>query len=156
MSTRPQRRTKVFIYHSVIDLISMEHFWSALMQAGVPIQDIQVWESDQEREPDPSWQRAPALDTARVVILLVSQSFLASEITDEAFSGMLLAAQERGTRLLPILLSPSTVQATRLSHFPAFNSSDRPFSTLDQQEQREVWLRLASEVRRTLRTPYPL
>jgi hypothetical protein len=80
------------------------------------------------------------LDAARVALLLVSVDFLASEfVAKEELPRLLAAAEARGTRILPVILTPCLFQRTMLSRFQAINDPKRPLSGLTQHEQDLVW-----------------
>ncbi len=98
-----------------------------------------------------------ALERARVVILLISPAFLASDVLGQGDLPQLLQdAQPTGARVLPILLGLADVRTTPFGQFPAFNDAANTLVALDASEPENLWHRLGRVVSETLRTPYPL
>lgn len=98
-----------------------------------------------------------ALERARVVMLLLSPAFLASDVLGQGDLPQLVQeAQAAGARVLPILLRLAEVQSTPFGHFPAFNAAAGGPGVSDDREPEDLWRRLGRVVAETLRTPYPL
>ena len=99
-----------------------------LVRAG----DIELWD-DTRIQPGADWKAEidRALVSAQVAVLLVSADFLASDfIHDEELPVLLEAAQQRGTRILPVILSHSLYTDSPLGRFQAVNAPDRPLEQL--------------------------
>src|SRR5262249_34673008 len=100
-----------------------------------------LWD-DTQIKPGDDWNHEieQALASARLALLLVSADFLASEfVTDEQLPRLLSAAESRGTRILPIILTPCLFWRTSLSRFKAINDPARPLRGLSKHEQDLVW-----------------
>jgi hypothetical protein len=64
------------------------------------------------------------VETARVVILLVSAEFLASgSITNNQLPTLLLKAQAEGTTIIPLIIAPCSFKRSKLKDFPPFKSN---------------------------------
>lgn len=96
------------------------------------------------------WRRAvaEALDRATAAILLVSQSYLASPfIRGNELPPLLEAAEKRGCRILPVVISPCTfLENQSISRFQAVNDPERPL-TRRGAHYREVFVKLVREIR---------
>src|SRR5690348_11808017 len=105
----PSTSNKVFISYSHRDkeyLDQLQEHLKPHVRAGT----IPLW-VDTDLKPGDDWEAEikRALASARVAILLVSRSFLASDfIAGEELPKLLDAAKERGARILPVILTPCT------------------------------------------------
>lgn len=92
------------------------------------------------------------LDHARVAVLLVSADFLASEfITTNEVPRLLVAAESRGTLILPLIISPCRFEQTpSLSRFQAVNRPSQPLVGLRRAKQEEVFVALANRIESAL------
>src|SRR5579859_3399123 len=65
-----------------------------------------------------------AIETAKVVILLVSAEFLASgSIMNNQLPTLLLKAQSGGTTVMPLIVAPCSFKLSKLKDFPPFKSN---------------------------------
>jgi hypothetical protein len=65
-----------------------------------------------------------AIETAKVVILLVSAEFLASgSIMNNRLPALLLKAQSEGTTVIPLIAAPCSFKRSKLKDFPPFKSN---------------------------------
>jgi hypothetical protein len=83
--------------------------------------------------------------------LLVSASFLASDFiqTDELRS-LLAASEEKGTKIIPIIISPCMYHESKLSSFQAMNSLSHPLSAMNRTEREKLFVRVAESIRDAL------
>src|SRR5262249_49086240 len=102
-----------------------------------------------------------ALDRATVAVLLISQSFLASDfVTGKEIPKILQRKEAGGLTLLPVYLSPSTVadiefdvdgkgarKKIKLTQIQGFGTPDRPLSDLNWSDRERVYGRLAERLR---------
>jgi hypothetical protein len=88
------------------------------------------------------------LRAAFAAVLLVSADFLASDfITTDELPPLLSAARERGTKILPVIVSPCRfVKIEALAQFQAVNDPTRPLVNLSRGEQELVFLRVADSI----------
>ena len=93
-----------------------------------------------------------ALKKATVAILLVSADFLASDfITDNELPPLLRNAEERGTRIIPLVIKPCRFTRDKnLKHFQSLNDPSDAIVLLSEGDQEKYYDLLAEEVERTL------
>jgi hypothetical protein len=110
---------------------------------------IDLW-ADTRLRPGDRWKHEieKALAKATVAILLVSADFLASDfITENELPPLLRDAEERGTRIVPMILKPCRFARDRnLRHFQAVNDPSRTVALLPFGEQEVLYDQVASEV----------
>jgi hypothetical protein len=146
-SVSPQR-TKLFISYSHVDrewLERLKRHLKPLIRTG----KVDCWDDSQIR-PGDDWQQEirAALETAKVAVLLISADFFASDFIDEdELPPLLTAAQAKGTRILPVIISACRFARTpELARFQAVNPLDRPLKGISQAEQEEVLNSLAETI----------
>lgn len=93
------------------------------------------------------------IDEAAIAILLVSADFLASDfITNNELPPLLVAAEARGTRILPVVLKPCGFHRDPvLSSFQCANDPTVPLLGLGHIEQEAIYNRIADEVAEEVR-----
>ena len=85
--------------------------------------------------------------------MLVSTAFLASDfITNDELPPILRKAEEEGTRVLPLIVSPCDFEDSELGEFQAINSPDRTLADLGDNEAavERVYLELNKEIKNLL------
>src|SRR3954462_8862454 len=152
MAPSPSIRTKVFISYSHADkewLERLKGHLKPLVREG----NLDCWD-DTHIQPGDNWQQElrNALDTAQVAVLLISADFFASDFIDEnELPPLLAAAQAKGVRILPVLLSASRFERNPdLALFQAFNPPNRPLDAMPQAEQESVLDRIARTIENAL------
>ena len=114
---------------------------------------IDLWVDSRLRAGD-RWKKEieRALGRATVAILLVSADFLASDfITDNELPPLLKNAEEKGTRILPLIVKPCRFARDKnLRHFQSINDPKHSLALLAQGEQEVLYDRVAAEVERYL------
>lgn len=87
-----------------------------------------------------------------MAILLVSADFLASDfITDNELPPLLKNAEEKGTRILPLIVKPCRFARDKnLRHFQAVNDPKHSLALLRQGDQEVLYDQVAAEVERSL------
>ncbi len=148
MALVPSTGTKVFISYSHADkawLDRLKRHLKPLVREG----QLDCWD-DSHIRPGDDWKQEirTALDTAQVAVLLISADFFASDFIDEnELPPLLAAAQAKGVRILPVIVSASRfARNPNLARFQAVNSPDRPLAEMPQAEQERVLDRLAQSV----------
>jgi hypothetical protein len=140
-------RRNVFISYSHLDAAWLNRLRLHLK----PIEGesiIDLWD-DTRMAAGQQWREPirDALETARVVVLLVSANFLASDFVLE---GELPALLERtnasGTTIIPIILSPSLFTYSTLGMFQSINSPDHPISDMKREEQERIFAKVAQTI----------
>ena len=137
----------VFISYSHKDAAYLERLQEHL-QPYVRAGTILSW-ADSHIKPGDDWYEKiqAALAEARVAVLLVSVSYLSSRFVDEVeLPGLLAAAQERGLRVLPVILTPCSFALTPLGRFQAVNDPAEPLSGLSRHKQDLTWERVVEHI----------
>jgi hypothetical protein len=141
-------RIKVFISYSHED-----EDWLARLRIHLrPLErdyDIDIWDDRMIRSGS-KWhdEIENAVSSAKVAVLLVSASFLASEfIATEELPRLLNAAEREGATVLPVIISPSRfLKTSSLSQFKAVNDPSRPLINLTTGQQEEIFENVANAV----------
>lgn len=115
---------------------------------------IEYWEDTKLRGGD-RWREeiTKAINKANVAILLVSTNFLASDfIANDELPPILRKAQEEGTIILPLIVSPCSFEFSEIGEFQAINSPDRTLADLGSDEAaiERVYLELMKTVQSLL------
>jgi hypothetical protein len=89
-----------------------------------------------------------ALAKARVAVLLISADFLASEfIVTNELPPLLAAAEERGVRIIPVILKPCRfLRDESLSRFQALNDPKSPVIRMSEADREELYAKLSETV----------
>lgn len=112
---------------------------------------LEFWEDTKLRGGD-KWREeiSSAIKRANVAILLVSTPFLASDfISNNELPPILCKAEEEGTRILPLIVSPCVFEDSELSVFQAVNSPDKTLTDLanDEAAIERVFLALNDSIK---------
>jgi hypothetical protein len=155
MASSPSTDTKVFISYSHVDTAWLERLkrhLKPLVREG----SLDYWD-DTHIRPGDDWQQEirTALDRAQVAVLLISADFFASDFIEETeLPPLLAAAQAKGVRILPVILSASRfARDPNLVRFQSVNPPDRPLDKMTSGEQEEVFERLAQTIEGALANP---
>jgi len=112
---------------------------------------IELWSDNKIRVGD-RWRAEiqTALERSTVAVLLLSADFMASEfIVQDELPPLLKAAEERGVRILPLVVKPCRfLRDPSLSQFQSANLPSTPFIMLSEGEQEGLLDQLAGEVER--------
>lgn len=150
----PERETRqnVFISYSHQD----RDYLDRLLVHLKPLEKeglIDLWVDTRLRAGD-RWKKEieKALNRATVAILLVSADFLASDfITDNELPPILRNAEEKGTRVIPLIVKPCRfIRDKNLRHFQSINDPQDSLIRLSIGEQEAYYDSLAAEVEKTL------
>lgn len=139
---KASKRSKVFISYSHADakwLEQLQVHLAPLERNGL----IERWD-DELIAPGDRWRQeiSKGLAQARVAILLVSPTFMASEfIQSQELPALLSAAQRDGLSILPVIISPCLMGG--LAEFQAVNPPNRPLVDLSRGDRDRVWVRVA-------------
>jgi hypothetical protein len=113
---------------------------------------IQWWDETQVK-PGQNLQEElqAALQSARIAVLMISADLLASEaILNNHLPPLLKAAESQGTRVIPVILSPSLFEKSELSVFQPVNPVKQPLCDMDKNEREEVFVKLANTIAEAL------
>lgn len=145
-----EKKINIFISYSHTDAQWLERFKKHLKVLSKYSDNIDYWEDTQLKGGD-KWRQEieNAINRANVAILLVSTDFLASDfIATDELPPLLSKAEEAGTRILPIIVSPCDYEISELEQFQAINSPDRTLADLagDEAAIGRVFLALTKEI----------
>ncbi len=144
-------KISVFISYAHVDTKWLEKLQEHLKVISKYYNHIDYWDDTRLRGGD-KWREeiSKAISHAKVAILLVSTAFLASDfISNNELPPILRKAQEDGTRILPLIVSPCAFEESELADFQAINSPDRTLADLGEgsPESERVFLELARCIR---------
>jgi hypothetical protein len=149
-TTREEPRTLpyVFMSYSHVDALALQRLQvhlRPLHKKGV----IEPW-ADTSIKAGDKWKERieDALDRAVIAVLLISADFLASDfIIDNELPPLLRGAEEKGTRILPVILKPCRFESDEnLSQFQALNPPSEPVLSMPPIEQERVWDEVAQAI----------
>jgi len=140
----------VFISYSHRD----QRFLNDLRVHLKPLERIAVLDawSDKQIAPGSEWREAIslALRRAKVAVLLVTPSFLASDfIHDHELTPLLKEAGNGNTRILWIPLRACSYKSTALSKYQALIPPDRPLAEMKANRDK-AWVRTCDEIMKAL------
>lgn len=149
-----RKRSSVFISYS-----HRNASWLARLQVHLkPLEracKINIW-NDTRILAGAKWQEEieRALNDAAVAILLISADFLASDfISENELPPLLRAAEQGGTLILPIILSPCSYKREKgLADFQAVNDPSKPLSGMSKSRQEAVFQSVADRIADLLNT----
>ena len=154
-SSKPHTDTtvnKVFISYSHRDASYLER----LMVHLKPLEKeglVDTWVDTRLRAGD-RWKDTIEyeLQKARIAILLITADFLASDfIVDNELPPILLNAEARGTKIVPVILKPCRfTRDPNLSEFQAINDPSSPLISLAEADQEAIYDAISSEVERAM------
>ena len=148
MALSQATRTKIFNSYSHADKEWLERLKRHLMPL-VREGQLDCWD-DTHIQPGDDWKQEirTALGRAQVAVLLISADFFASDFIDETeLPPLLAAAQAKGVRILPMILSASRfTRDPDLARFQAVNPPDQPLNMMPKGEQEEVLDRFAQTI----------
>ena len=144
------KQHKVFISYSHSD----REYLDRLLVHLKPLEregKTEVWADTHLRAGD-RWKKEieRSLLHTTVAILLISADFMASEfIINNELPPLLKGAEERGTRIIAIIVKPSRfARDANISHFHAANDPKHPLVLLSFGEQEAILDSVAEEVER--------
>lgn len=146
------RAPNVFISYSHTDV----EFLDRLLVHLKPLEknnQLELWVDTRLRAGD-KWKKEieKALERANVAILLVSADFLASDfITDNELPPLLRNAEERGTRVVPLIVKPCRFTRDKnLRVFQSVNDPKRALILLPAGQQELIYDQVAAEVEKSM------
>jgi len=155
MVITPPAQNKIFISYSHKDAKYADRLKKYLaFLSNKQLGQLDFW-SDTNIKPGSNWQEEihNAIANAKVVILLISADYLATDfIVEDELPPLLVPAEREGTTIVPVILRPCAFQMTELAQFQAFNTPSKPLSSLSRYEQDLVWENLAEFVEKASTT----
>ena len=143
-------KVNIFISYSHSDEKWLERLKTHLKVLAKFSENVEFWEDTKLRGGD-KWREeiTAAIGRANVAVLLVSTDFLASDfIANDELPPILRKAEEEGTRVLPLIVSPCVFELSEISEFQAINSPDRTLADLGDDEAaiNRVYLELIKNI----------
>ena len=141
---------KVFISYSHTDVKWFERLKVHLTP--LEREGIIVWD-DTKIVPGDHWKEAisEALEMVSIAITLVSADFLASKfITQYELPKLLTSAENDGTVILPVIVSPCLFNESGLTVFQAVNPPDKPLSAMKRSDREQMLVEVAKVIRKRL------
>ncbi len=107
---------------------------------------IQIW-SDREIPAGIAWSQEinSRLETADIILLLISSDYLASPTSDREMERALALHEAGKARVIPIILRPVDWQAAPIANIQALPFNGRPVSSWPSKD--EVWSEVATGIR---------
>lgn len=142
--------SNVLLIYSHRDVKHVERFRVHMKPLG---ERLVLW-SDEMIRPGGNWQEdiARALDEAAAVVLFVSADYLASVfMAGDELSLLLEHAEQRGALILPLIVSASRFERTRLARYQAVNSPSKPLTAMTAASREAVYVKLAKLLSTQLR-----
>ncbi len=144
MSDRP----KVFISYSHKDVKHLKRLRTHLAdyeRNGL----VDIWD-DTRLIGGEDWQQEikKAIQSAKVVVLLISADFLASDfIAYEELPQLLAVRKAEGTLILSVMLGPCNFEETELKVFQVVNNPSEPLSSMTAHQRDSLWTRTAKIIK---------
>ena len=140
-------RDQVFISYSHTD----KRWLHQLLEQLAPLEHqnkVKVW-SDTDLTPGAEWAKeiATGLATAKVAVLLVTPSFLASHfIAERELPPLLEAAEKEGVTIFWIAVRASNYGETPIAKYQAANDPARPLKTLSAARRDQEWVNISRKL----------
>nr|WP_321407876.1 leucine-rich repeat domain-containing protein [uncultured Carboxylicivirga sp.] len=142
-------KIKIFISYSHADSKWLNKVQKHLKVLRLEKDSIEVWDDTQIKSGD-KWEEKikKALNDSNIAILLISTDFLASDfITDNELPPLLKAAEEKGTKILPLIVKPCRFTYNKeISQFQAVNDPQKALSKCSESEVDEELVKLTESV----------
>lgn len=144
---RLAKRDSVFVSYSHVDGVWLERLLihlKPLERSG----KVEMW-ADTRIRPGERWRDEieGALERARIAVLLVSADFLASEfIADRELPPLLLAAEQDGATVLPVVVGSCLFSESPISSYQAVNDPGKPLDALGKAASDDIFVRLAKRI----------
>ena len=111
--------------------------------------DVEPWD-DTKIKHGSDWKEKIkiAIEKSSVAIMLISADFLASDfINENELPPLLENAKEKGTLIIPIIISPSFIhRIDSLNKFLAVNDYSKPLISLEKHEQESILVQVAEDI----------
>lgn len=151
-SKKASAKKKAFISYSHHDKAYLDRLMvhlKPLVKKGL----IDIWVDTKIKTGD-QWQKEieNALAVSSISILLISADFMASDfIIDNELPPLLAKAEVKGTKILPVILSPCRFsREPTLNRFQAANPPNEPLSSMGDDKREVIYDQLAHDIEQSL------
>jgi hypothetical protein len=130
------KKISIFISYSHSDKKWLERLQKHLKVLSKYFESVDYWDDTKIKGGD-KWKKEieEAIAKANVAILLVSTDFLSSDfITTDELPPLLRKAEEEGTTILPLIVSPCAFTMSEISDFQAVNSPEKTLADWGSDE----------------------
>jgi internalin A len=141
------KRKHIFICYSHKDRKLVEEFKTMLAPA-VRNRVVDIWDDTQIR-PGARWKTEieKALAFAQIGVLLVSESFLASEfIVERELPPLLEAAQRNGAIIFWVCLSPCLYRFAGIQQYQAAHDISKPLDQFARPQRKLAWREICGKL----------
>jgi Leucine-rich repeat (LRR) protein len=143
----PTIRDQVFISYSHVDREWLDKL-QVMLKPLIRMRKISLW-ADNAIQAGAKWKTEieQALASAKVALLLVTPSFLASDfIAEHELPPLLRAAKTEGLTILWVAVSHSMYKETEVANYQAANEPARPLDSLSHSEQNRALVNICEQV----------
>jgi len=147
LKTSASVRDQVFISYSHKD----KQWLDQLLEQLAPLKrqgKVKMW-SDTDLTPGAKWEKeiATGLATAKVAVLLVIPSFLASHfVAERELPPLLEAAEKEGVTIFWIAVRASNYGETPIAKYQAANDPAHPLNTLSAARRDQEWVNISRKL----------
>ncbi|MFW6046655.1 MAG: leucine-rich repeat domain-containing protein [Candidatus Woesearchaeota archaeon] len=153
MQKQSINKNKIFISYSHEDKKWLKEVQKHLKTLSFDRNDFEVWDDTKIKSGD-NWKEEveTALSASSIAILIISTNFLASDfIQNNELPPLLKSAQEKGTRILPLIVGYSRfLKNENLSQFQAVNDPNEPLIACTSAMQQKILVKLTDDIEENL------
>ena len=148
------KKINIFISYAHSDKKWLERLQKHLKVLSKYFESVDYWDDTKIKGGD-KWKKEieNAIKKANVAILLVSTDFLSSDfISTDELPPLLRKAEEEGTRILPLIVSPCAFTMSEISDFQAVNNPEKTLADMasDEAAVERVYLELIKNIQELL------
>jgi cellulose biosynthesis protein BcsQ len=154
-STEIVSEPRIFISYSHADEVWARRLMIHLSPL-IGSRGLQIWDDSHIHAGD-NWREElhRMINESSVAVILVSADYLASEfITSGELPAILKAAEERGLRVIPVIVSHSLFSESPLSSFQSAVDPNRPLGILRSAQREHILSNVAKRIAEAAGRPY--
>lgn len=140
----------VLVSYSHQDRNHLEEFRARMEAAGLGDR-LNLWDdTDTDPEGQWRWELEHVAESAAAIVMFLSTTHLDHLVVTDVLPPLLARAEERGTLILPLIVSASPLEQTALARYRAFNDPPKPLATMSDEERERVYAQLTELLSRRL------